>query len=113
MKYSSWEDMVDAQAIAFSALCAQNERLTELADKADDGFDFMSDAEQDELFTLWEGVHNNPFFSARCEKEWEEMDKIYTDKERWARMSLANIANSSFFSSDRTISEYAKDIWNI
>ena len=45
--------------------------------------------------------------------EWENMDKIYTDKERWARMSLANIANSAFFSSDRTISEYAKDIWNI
>ena len=46
-------------------------------------------------------------------KEWENMDKIYNDKERWARMSLANIANSAFFSSDRTIAEYAKDIWNI
>ena len=46
-------------------------------------------------------------------KAWEKLDKIYTDKERWARMSLANIANSSFFSSDRTIAEYAKDIWNI
>jgi len=41
------------------------------------------------------------------------MDKIYTDKEKWARMSLANIANSAFFSSDRTIGEYAKDIWHI
>jgi starch phosphorylase len=41
------------------------------------------------------------------------MDKVYGDKEKWARMSLANIANSSFFSSDRTIAEYAKDIWNI
>lgn len=75
MKYDSWEDMVDAQAIAFSALCAQNARLTELADKADDGFNFMSKAEQDELFALWEGVHNNPFFEARCKKEWEEMDE--------------------------------------
>lgn len=75
MKYDSWEDMVDAQAIAFSALCAQNERLTELADKADDGFDLMSEAEQDELFALWENVHNNPFFATRCEKEWEEMDE--------------------------------------
>lgn len=75
MKYDSWEDMIDAQAMAFSALCAQNERLTELADKADDGFDLMSEAEQDELFTLWEGVHNNPFFAMRCEKEWEEMDE--------------------------------------
>ena len=80
MKYDSWEDMVDAQAIAFSALCAQNTRLTELADKADDGFNLMSDAEQDELFTLWEGVHNNPFFSARCEKEWEEMDELEHQK---------------------------------
>ncbi|MBE6042408.1 MAG: glycogen/starch/alpha-glucan phosphorylase, partial [Clostridiales bacterium] len=46
-------------------------------------------------------------------KAWEDMDKIYSDKEKWARMSLANIANSAFFSSDRTIAEYAKDIWNI
>ncbi len=46
-------------------------------------------------------------------KAWEQMDKTYADKEKWARMSLANIANSAFFSSDRTIAEYAKDIWNI
>ena len=46
-------------------------------------------------------------------KVWEETDKIYSDKERWARMSLANIANSAFFSSDRTIAEYAREIWNI
>ena len=46
-------------------------------------------------------------------KKWGEMDKIYNDKERWARMSLANIANSAYFSSDRTIGEYAKDIWKI
>ena len=42
---------------------------------------------------------------------WEKMDKIYSDKERWQAMSLANIANSAFFSSDRTIREYAEDIW--
>lgn len=74
MKYDSWEDMIDAQAIAFSALCAQNKRLTELAEKADDGFNFMDETEQDELFSLCENVQNNPFFSRRCEKEWEEMD---------------------------------------
>ena len=74
MKYDSWEDMVDAQAIAFSALCAQNARLTELADKADDGFNFMSESEQNELMSLWDEIHETPFFSARCEKEWEEME---------------------------------------
>ena len=75
MKYDSWEDMVDAQARAFCALCAQNERLSELADKADDGYDNMDQAEQDELFALWDEVHENPFFSARCEKERAEMDE--------------------------------------
>ena len=44
-------------------------------------------------------------------KAWENLDKIYSDKEKWQAMSLANIANSAFFSSDRTITEYAEDIW--
>ena len=46
-------------------------------------------------------------------KKWEEMDGIYKKKKRWAKMSLANIANSAFFSSDRTIAEYAEDIWHV
>ena len=33
------------------------------------------------------------------------------DKETFARKSLMNIANSSYFSADRTIKEYAEDIW--
>ncbi|MCF0228615.1 MAG: glycogen/starch/alpha-glucan phosphorylase [Parasporobacterium sp.] len=43
---------------------------------------------------------------------WEYMDKIYADKDRWGRMSLMNIARSPFFSSDRTIAEYADEIWH-
>ncbi len=42
---------------------------------------------------------------------WMETDRLYSDRMRWARMSLANIANSSFFSSDRTIGEYNEYIW--
>lgn len=37
----------------------------------------------------------------------------YKDRRKWAQMMLMNIANSGKFSSDRTIKEYAKDIWNI
>lgn len=43
-------------------------------------------------------------------------DKIfamYEDADNWAKMSLVNIANAGFFSSDRTIAEYNRDIWNI
>lgn len=75
MKYDSWEDMVDAQAQAFMTLCNQNPRLVELADKADEnGYNALTPAERDEFFLLMEKTHDNPFFSLRCEREWEEME---------------------------------------
>ena len=45
-------------------------------------------------------------------KAWEDVDRMYSDKETWERMSLVNIARSAFFSSDRTIKEYSDDIWH-
>ncbi|MCR4997001.1 MAG: glycogen/starch/alpha-glucan phosphorylase, partial [Butyrivibrio sp.] len=33
------------------------------------------------------------------------------DRDRWRQMMLVNIAKSGFFSSDRTIEEYNRDIW--
>ena len=35
------------------------------------------------------------------------------EKERWAKMSLQNIAASGIFSADRSIKEYAANIWNL
>ncbi|MBI9103420.1 MAG: glycogen/starch/alpha-glucan phosphorylase [Spirochaetales bacterium] len=37
----------------------------------------------------------------------------YTDQKSWQKSSLYNIANAGKFSSDRTISQYAKDIWDL
>ena len=37
----------------------------------------------------------------------------YADKQKWNRMSLMNIAASGFFAADRSIKEYADNIWNI
>jgi starch phosphorylase len=37
----------------------------------------------------------------------------YMDKDRWLTMSILNTAASGFFSSDRTIREYASDIWHL
>ncbi|MGB4985251.1 MAG: glycogen/starch/alpha-glucan phosphorylase [Erysipelotrichaceae bacterium] len=42
-----------------------------------------------------------------------EIENLYRDKQLWAKKCLINIANSGFFSSDRTIEEYAKEIWHI
>ena len=42
-----------------------------------------------------------------------EVDTDFRDLARWRRMSILNTARSPYFSSDRTIREYAKDIWKI
>ncbi|KAH6774571.1 Glycosyl transferase [Perilla frutescens var. hirtella] len=43
----------------------------------------------------------------------EKVDEAYRDQRRWTKMSILNTAGSYKFSSDRTIHEYARDIWNI
>lgn len=42
-----------------------------------------------------------------------EVERRYKDKDYWAKMCLINIAKSGFFSSDRTIQQYADEIWHI
>ena len=43
----------------------------------------------------------------------EKVDSVYSDKTKWAEMAIRNVAGSGKFSSDRTISQYAKEIWNL
>ena len=49
-------------------------------------------------------------FKAYCAKK-EEAYACYNDREKFAKMMLVNIAKAGYFSSDRTIEEYEKDIW--
>ncbi|MDY0383529.1 glycogen/starch/alpha-glucan phosphorylase [Trichlorobacter sp.] len=42
-----------------------------------------------------------------------EVDRLYMNPEQWARKSILNTAGMGKFSSDRTIAEYADDIWGI
>ena len=41
------------------------------------------------------------------------VDAAYADRGRWVRMAAMNTARSGFFSSDRTIKSYMKDIWSV
>lgn len=41
------------------------------------------------------------------------VDAAYSDPARWTKMSIMATAGSGKFSTDRTISEYAKDIWDV
>ena len=42
-----------------------------------------------------------------------KIDAAYRDKARWARMAILNTARAGKFSSDRTIHEYAREIWTL
>ena len=48
-------------------------------------------------------------YVAKKEQAFED----YTDREAWAKKMLVNISKAGYFSSDRTIEEYNKDIWKL
>jgi starch phosphorylase len=61
--------------------------------------------------------HGDPYLVLADYREYikcqEKVDVAFRDKSRWARMAILNTARMGKFSSDRTIHEYAKDIWNL
>ena len=62
-------------------------------------------------------LNHDPFcvmadFSDYCDAQ-DRVSSAWIDRERWNRMSLINTARSGFFSSDRSIREYCKNIWTI
>lgn len=38
---------------------------------------------------------------------------VFQDGNKWTKMAIKNIASAGYFSSDRTITEYAKQIWGV
>jgi len=59
--------------------------------------------QNDEFFVLKDF---DAYVKAQC-----EIDRLYRQKSVWQEMSIVNIAKSGIFSSDNTIKQYAKEIW--
>jgi starch phosphorylase len=61
--------------------------------------------------------HSDPYFLLADFGSYMEcqarVSQAWADVERWTRMSIMNTARSGGFSSDRTIREYARDIWSV
>jgi starch phosphorylase len=51
-------------------------------------------------------------FQSFCDIQ-EKINEAFQDSDAWARKSIINVAKMGKFSSDRSISEYAKDIWQV
>ena len=47
------------------------------------------------------------------DKAQAEVDEKFRDKDAWTRSAIENVAGMGIFSSDRTIAEYAQEIWHV
>ena len=64
-----------------------------------------------------EHIKNNDTYMALADfadytRAQNTVSSLYNDKDVWNRMSLMNIASSGIFASDRSIEDYANNIWN-
>jgi glycogen phosphorylase len=75
--------------------------------------------EHDEFEAIYDSLlaQNDQYFVLRDFSSYVEvqknMNQSYGDAKSWQAKSVVNIAQSGYFSSDRTIQEYADEIWNI
>lgn len=51
-------------------------------------------------------------FDSYC-KAQDAVSKVYNNRDEWIEKAILNVAKSGRFSSDRTVQEYARDIWNV
>ena len=73
---------------------------------------------KENLERLYKELLNKDWFMTLLDLEdyIETKDRIfkdYEDRQKWKKMMLVNIAKAGFFSSDRTIAEYNRDIWKL
>lgn len=82
------------------------------------GEEMMKVGHREHLERLYHELLNKDWFMTLLDYEdyaakKEEMYQDYEDRTAWAKKMLVNTAKAGFFSSDRTIAEYDKDIWKL
>ena len=94
-----------------------DEHLKRVIDSLVDGT--FDDGDTGEFRSLYDSLieEGDTYFLLADFKDFKQTQdkvfKVYHDQSAWAKMSLMNIANSGVFSSDRTIMQYAEEIWGI
>ena len=95
---------------------ANNERLKRIVDYLNVGFAGESFSDIANYLLSGYGIADPYMCLADFEsyrQTHESLINAYQDKERWNRMSLMNIASAGYFAADRSIEDYAKNIWNL
>ncbi len=82
------------------------------------GPQMMAVGHKENLERLYHDILNKDWFMALIDLEdyirvKDKMFADFEDRRHWEQMSLVNIAKAGYFSSDRTIEQYNKDIWHL
>ncbi len=107
-------DASRATGIDSGAIIAASPRLREVLDAIGSGV-FSAD-EPSRYRGLVDGLTHHDYFQVCADFEaycaaQQKADALWSDKKAWTRASILNTANVGWFSSDRTIQEYADEIW--
>ncbi|CAD5225177.1 unnamed protein product [Bursaphelenchus okinawaensis] len=112
------EDVQNLQKKGYNAseYINKNAELKQAVEQIETGF-FTPD-QPDALRDLVNVIKNHDRFYVCADyedfiKTQDKVNELYLDQEAWNKKCLINIASSGKFSTDRTISEYAKDIWDV
>ncbi len=93
-----------------------NARLRATIDRISEGFNGKDFSNIATYLTSTNGVADPYMCLADYESYKNTFDRMisdYSDRDAWLKKSLVNIANSGYFSADRSIREYAENIWHI
>lgn len=94
----------------------EDPRIKEVMDSLVDGT-FSSDKDQFRMIFDEIMYRNDEFMVLKDMDSYllgcEKIESWYKDRDAWGKKCLINVAKSGWFSSDRTISEYNRDIWHL
>jgi starch phosphorylase len=100
-----------------SALYSTNEQIRRVVDALRVGFAGQSFSDIADYLTLGTNYVADPYMVLKDFDDYlraaSDLDKAYADKNKWNNMALRNIAEAGIFASDRSIREYADNIWHI
>ncbi len=98
-----------------AAAIAASPKLARVLEQIEAGV--FSSGDRDLYRGLVQDMRQKDYFLVTCDFDdyfatQRRVDAAYADQDNWTRMAVLNTARVGWFSSDRTIADYAKDIWN-
>ena len=100
-----------------SAYYQNDERIRKIADRMKNGISGVNFGDIAHYLLAGRGSHPDPYMCIAdydaYQRAQQQVSKAYLDRRNWNAMSLVNIACAGGFSADRSVRQYAREIWGI